>query len=152
MNDTKPQKKLVSKGQYVRVMGKKAGLYSLGGIAFIVGLLGFALALFRFTLPLAHGIEKAVIFQPSDLLYLIPLPVSIFIYVSSKVFLRRARAIEPVLPITDRSTDLLPLEETLVRGSDPPPAAQRVELLRAANSDQKAFPEQLLRPTGEPEP
>ncbi len=152
MSEKNLQKRLVSKGQYVQVMGKKAGLYSLGSIAFILGLLGFGLGVFRFTFSLAHGFGKAVIFQLSDLVYIIPILVSLVLYLSSKLLIKKAKSIEPVWPITDRRTGHLPAQEILVRSSDLPIAEQQTFLLRAAGSDQETSAEQLLRPTGEPEP
>ena len=50
MSETKPEKRLVSKKQYVRVMGKKAGLYSSGGIAVLFGSIGLGLAVFLMVL------------------------------------------------------------------------------------------------------
>ncbi|HLK59172.1 MAG TPA: hypothetical protein VKU00_21600 [Chthonomonadaceae bacterium] len=145
MSEKNPPKRLVSKGQYVWVMGKKAGLYSLSGLAFVLGLLGFGTAVFRFTLLLAHGFGKAVIFQLSDLIYLIPILGSAALYLSSKLLIKKANAVEQVDPITDRTAYLLPLEETLVRGSDLPPIEQQAELLRAVQTEQETPQEELLR-------
>ncbi|HLK57424.1 MAG TPA: hypothetical protein VKU00_12715 [Chthonomonadaceae bacterium] len=48
-------------------------------------------------------------------------------------------------PITDHNAHLLPLMETLVRGSDLPPTEQQNELLRAVQQGQETPTEQLLR-------
>lgn len=59
----------------------------------------------------------------------------------------KATSIEEVAPITERNAHLLPTEETLLRGSSPPPTVQQAELLRAIQAGQETAKEELLRAT-----
>lgn len=57
----------------------------------------------------------------------------------------KVEKLEPVELITRRNTGDLPAVETLVRGSEQPPAEAQSELLRAARHGEETTPEQLLR-------
>lgn len=127
------QRRLVSKSVYVRTIGRKVRLFSLFGFQLCLGVLltlGTLISLYfvLFPLVLALGILACVAF-----------------FYSGRSF-TQAREIEPVLPITNRTSHLLPLEASLVRASAMPPTHQRKDLLRAARSNSETPTEELLRP------
>ena len=56
-----------------------------------------------------------------------------------------ARALSSVELVTESGSHLLPLQDTLLRGSDLPPTGQQAELLRAAQAGLETPAEELLR-------
>jgi hypothetical protein len=133
----KPQKRLVSKGQYVRTMGSKTVLYSLAGGVFVAGLLLLTLTLvgvFQF-----HDLSIVFLLAPGA--------VAIAGLVCSRNFFKEAKEIEPVQLLTIHNRYLMPPKQSLVRASDPPPSQQRAELLRAAGQGPQTPAEVLLRAT-----
>ncbi len=62
-------------------------------------------------------------------------------------FYTNEQKVKRVVPITKRSSHLLPPEETLVRPSDLPRSHQQAELLRAATHGSETPAEELLRAT-----
>ncbi len=57
----------------------------------------------------------------------------------------KAHQLELVVPLTRKSAEQLPAEESLVRASSEPPDVQEEVLLRAAGSEPYTPPEELLR-------
>ena len=150
MSKKKPQKRIVSKERYVQVMGKKVGFYSIAvcslGIGSISLLYMFSVwcnavnAYVRNDVHTYHVANDTLgNFWPFLFGWFV-----LWMWISRKLF-RDGKAIEPVQPITERNTHLLPLQDTLVRSSDLPPSEQQAELLRAVQTGQETPPEQLLR-------
>ena len=154
----KPQKRLVSKGQYLQIMAKKIALYSLAAVlAFYGALISltniYATVHDAFYTCCQDEPESAIplgAFTPSQHVYFLGLGVFLFL-LSTALFwfghslFTKARKIEPVALIRQHNTGHLPEVETLVRGSEEPPVAQSDILLRAATSAKETPPEQLLR-------
>jgi len=125
-------RRVVSKGVFVRTIGKKVGLFSLSGF-----ILGAGLVLTLCTLIcLYFSVALLALFFGA-------LTVGAFWY-STRVFVQ-AKEVEAVRPVTQRTAHLLPPEESLVRASDAPHAHLKSELLRAAQSGQDTPVEELLR-------
>ena len=143
--ETGEQKRIVSKRQYVQALGKKVGFYSFSSLALIGGSIGFGLALYAFLVNVSgagnHFFLHSAVLAP---LSMVLIPVFIIIAGVSIPLMKRAKAIEPVQPVTDRNAHLLPLQDTLVRSSDIPTTVQQAELLRATQN-QETPPEELLR-------
>ena len=140
MSEIKPQKRIVSKGRYVRVMGKRLTLYSVASAIQALGFLGLSIVVILLIMAMEPRV-RAVFLVLSGVLALISLPC---LFLSKRLFVR-VRAMEAVAPITDRNAHLLPAEESLLRGSDISPTEQQAELLRAVQTGQETPPEQLLR-------
>ena len=140
MSKKKPEKQLVSKGRYVQVMGKKVGLYSFAGLLGVICLYLFIGVVFTLWM-MAH--EGADYFQFKVVITM--LIGSLVLYRLSKKLVLRGKKIESVTPVTDRNAHLLPVEESLLRGCDPPSMQSQKELLRAAASGKQTPPEELLR-------
>ena len=144
----KPQKRLVSKGQYVQVLGKKIGLQSL---ATVVATVFVTSGLFTASCLLVTCLSIPSLLRHPERFFA-KLFITMFLgictwamYWLSNTMFANAKSIEPVAPITERNAHLLPAQDTLVRGSDLPPSEQQSELLRATQNGQETPPEELLR-------
>jgi hypothetical protein len=131
---TRRQRRVVSKGVFVRTIGKKLGLFSLSGVMLATGLV---LTLCT-VVSLYFGITVVVI--SFGVLTLVAF------WYSTRAFVL-AKKVEAVRPVTNRTTHLLPPEESLVRASEVPTAHQPTELLRAVQSHHETPAEELLRAT-----
>jgi len=150
----KPQRQLVSKGKYVRVLGKKIGIGTAATImATLTGISGLLILGGLYGVIEGAGGWNETKDSRTFLCGLCLMCVSaVGAWAAARfsiLLFETAQAIKPVTPITDRTAHLLPLQETLVRGSEEPPIAQSDVLLRAATSGPETPPEQLLRPTVE---
>ena len=143
MSETKPEKRLVSKRQYVRPKMKKRALWLLTVICLAIillmgaflyvhlkeGLTNAWLLILGFTLVLtlctAGLVEKVLTGYP-------------------RPFSQEGNPVDPN-PTSGHNAHLLPVEDTLLRGSDLPPTIQQAELLRATHAGQETQQEQLLR-------
>ena len=150
----KIQNQLGSNRKYLQIMAKKIGLFSYGGLICFLAILGLfgSVVLVGFYLTIAEGGGGGFLDGPSSSLnpfdLAIPLVVgwlSILLLLHSKSMFVKATAIDPVKAITDRSVHLLPLQDTLVRGSEEPPVEQNKVLLRSVQQGQEATKEELLR-------
>jgi len=133
---TRRQRRVVSKGEFVRTIGKKLGLFSLSGAllatAFVLSLITMVSLYFGAILfVIAFGI------------------ITIAVFWASTRFFVRAKDVEAVRPVTSRISHLLPPEESLVRAADAPLTNSQAELLRAAYSGTETPAEELLRATAE---
>jgi hypothetical protein len=135
-----PQKRLVSKGKYVFLLGKTISLYTLGMVAYCGGLL--------LLLPLFADVIGGWGYRPAGitaLRFLIGSGIVALTLFAGKRMLVTATAIELVTPITSRYTQCLSAQEILVRASEKPPVDAQTELLRAAQTGNEAPAEELLR-------
>ena len=128
----KPQKRLVSRGLYLRLLGKRtvlsssaSGIGCMGVLLLLVS--GFSLvrfAVFHQVLNQSiYGFCFAVIGSAGAGTMALRI---------ARNLLKEAKAIERVAPVTRHNTGLLSEVETLVRAFDPPRTHQQSELLRAA--------------------
>ena len=147
MSEKKPQKRIVSKGRYVRMQIR---LLFICGFSLLCGLF-FALLIYRAGVKSALGLSYSLYRcghtdpnpEMDQCFVLIPL-VIVLAQIASSARRKSLTTLRSVGPITDRNAHLLPLQDTLVRSSDLPPTEQQAELLRAAQN-QETPPEQLLR-------
>jgi hypothetical protein len=149
-NSSKPRKRVVSKGQYISYLAKKAGLSSVSGLLFCSGLMGLLLA--------GCGLLASVLMlfgsaSPGSDLPISLIWASLSIGVASLLVerigfegIKEAQKMTPVLPLTRHNVEQLPEPESLVRASSEPAAEQCDVLLRAAHPGQETPAEQLLRP------
>ncbi|MCW3053425.1 MAG: hypothetical protein JWN14_2595 [Chthonomonadales bacterium] len=136
----KPQKRLVSKREYIGRLAEAAnqtliGFACLGGGAYFLWL---------FLMLVADMYRE----QAPWTVYTLALPfvgISAFFLWISKNIWTMASEIKHVTPITHKNNHFLPAKETLVRASNVPPAQQQAELLRATQVGTEIPPEQLLR-------
>ena len=144
----KPKKRLVSKGLYVRLMGKKMILYAPSllvlATAFVIfvfeieykGLMTSPIAPYLRALTGSSGmIVTSAIIIGGSLLCLLCIAT-----------LDKAKSIEQVERITSSNIHLLPSKESLVRASSLPPS-QHAELLRSPQEASETPAEELLRAT-----
>ena len=68
---------------------------------------------------------------------------------SGNHLLKTAVSVEQVVPFTEQNAQLLPVQETLLRGSDLPSEAAQAELLRATQAGQETPHVELLRSSAE---
>lgn len=134
LRPVEPQRKLVSKGVYVRTVGKKIGLFSFSGMLLCLGLFLTLCTLISLYLALA------------PLIVFFGITAGFAFWHTGRSFIRAGK-IERVQPITNRTSHLLPPEESLVRASSMPSNSLSSELLRAARTDPTTPADELLRPT-----
>jgi|SRR5579883_1179891 len=147
----KRKRRIVTKEQYARSVGKRVALSSLGGLFVLLGLGGAAL--FGFLLLI-------VIFGHSYYPQLQNIPnlgITEAVFASFTIIslgaswmgfdtVRRTIQSEPIQPLTRQNIGDLPAEQSLVRASEEPPAQSQATLLRAAAGQEETPEEQLLRP------
>ena len=144
-----PPKRIVSKKQYLILRGKKAGLYGLSagmtalGVGILVDTIIHILHWKTYPNFLVPGITGGLIAAIFGTAWGLFLTASAIVW--SRRFLKHGQAIAPVQPLTDRNAHLLPLQATLVRGSDAPLIEQQSVLLRPVQQGPETPPEQLLR-------
>jgi hypothetical protein len=146
----KPEKRLVSKGQYLKTLGDKGASYAAGVFYGLLGVPFLLISLFCFVIGLYGLLFSGFPSEISIVLFIavISLILSMGAFWGCKSYFKRAQEIEPVTPITRHNTGQLPEIETLVRPSDLPPTHQQAELLRGvATPNSETPPEELLRAT-----
>ncbi|MCW3094972.1 MAG: hypothetical protein JWL77_590 [Chthonomonadaceae bacterium] len=145
----KPQKRLVSKGQYLKTLGDKGASYAAGVFYGLLGVPFLLISLFCFVIGLYGLFFSGFPSEISIVLFIavISLILSMGAFWGCTSYFKRAQEIELVAPITRHNTDQLPAVETLVRASDAPPSHQQAELLRASPQGSETPPEELLRAT-----
>ena len=149
MKRSKPQKQLVSKRQYVGIVGERLSLYVFGGLQLACGLAGVSL-LSWLLWQASHSGALSDTSREAVIVFSLAIGVtSLLLVVSSRSLLKKANKIDPVTLITTRTAHLLPSEEVLVRASDLPPAQQQSELLRATHMSPETPAEELLRSSNE---
>jgi hypothetical protein len=138
------RKHLVSKGEYVANVGKKAALSSSGASLYFLGLLGLTMLLTFFVLGDARDWEVPLVMVFMSGLALVSLGTA---YVGRRT-LRKAVKLDAGIPFTHANTADLPAPESLVRASEEPMQEQQAVLLRAATQTQERHEEQLVRAAG----
>ena len=156
----KPQKRLVSKAQYVIKLLDKGSAHAFAvtvvgsGIGLLIGSLLVIQsavklnAAVRMTPSIPTGIDTTQRIAQFSLLSVLSIGA---IWYGVKRF-KTAEKMESVTPITRHNTGELPAVETLVRASELPPSHHQAELLRAAQNGNATPAEELLRATQENRP
>jgi hypothetical protein len=143
----KPGKRLVSKGQYLRLLGKRTALSSSAiGIACAGGILFLIVGVGLIRFGVFHQTLRQSMLSFFSILSVCCVAGIMAIRIAGNLF-REAKAIERVAPITRHNTGDLPAVETLVRPSDLPHSHQQAQLLRAAPHGNETPVEELLRAT-----
>ncbi len=149
MNNEKPRKRLVSKGQYALYFTKVVALCSA---SIIMAILGIFICIVSFVGLAFHLIVETSGDSSTAMVAIIAMfcaAVGLAIAFVGKSAVETAFSrIEPVELLTHRSIAELPEEEHLVRSSSVNSLPQETVLLRAARADAKTQEEELLRPTG----
>lgn len=140
----KPQKRLVSKGQYLKTIGDRGVTYASGVFYGLLGVTFLLLSLFSFGyfffIACLGSIDSFLLGIGVLLLIL-----SMAAFWGCKSCFWRATESEDVAPITRHNTGNLPAAETLVRASNLPPSQHQTELLRAAQYGKESPVGELLR-------
>ena len=150
----KPAKKIVSRGEYVRVQ--------LERVATLIGRVAF-----RFMLPILGitqccFLAKNLFITPNIslnlslfiLFWIVMLPILgagiwVFFTMDGKLA-KHAAEIDNVVPLTKAMASNVPAQESLVRASSEPSVAAETVLLRAADYNSTTPPEQLVRSSDAP--
>lgn len=133
-NAAKRNKRIVSRGAYARLLGRKAML-SIGGVGAVV----VAIACY---MGVTYGCRREIPGGPFGTIVLIS-GCLWFAYIASNCL--EAAAGLNVVPLTRANTADLPAHDSLVRASQEPMQAQEGVLLRASVGAQDQHEEQLLR-------
>jgi len=145
MSRRKPQKRLVGWNQYVQAMWAKAVGYS-GAIAVTLcgaGFLILGVMLFWNGFHHQDSTYRASIME-CGIGCCIGSALTIWY---ATILFQDTRQIEPVELITRHNVQELPVDETLLRGSNRPAIDSQSDLLRATGQETEAPSEQLLRAT-----
>ena len=143
-------KQIVSKGEYVRGLSKKAAL-GVGSTTLAVGCLAaclvaviyllYAIQLYRAQL---WGSDVGLVVR--NFLFILGAGGSaVFLFQAAAREQARARRIDPGIPLTRANAADLPAPESLVRASEEPTQEQQSVLLRAATEGVERHEEQLVR-------
>ena len=136
-------KRIVSKGAYVKAQGKRLGLIVAAGCVCFWGV-----HVFWNTAPYTrHPANHAHHIFAGLLGFL----VFRFCWSISKGLYKEVKRIEPGVPLTRANIAALPAPDSLVRASAEPLQEQQAVLLRAATAGVERHEEQLVRAAGEPE-
>jgi len=133
----KPQKRMVNKGRQRQMLEGVSTLLLIFGVVGLICTVVFTISLFCYDCQTPGWCYLFVAF-------LLSLPSLLLLWSGKRV---HSKASQITVSIID--AHLLPLQETLVRGSEEPPVAQSDILLRASLTEPETPPEQLLRPTVE---
>lgn len=155
--EPKMGKRIVSKGEYVALLGQKATLYAAGYLlratVWFVGIIDFLIILFILVMWPTQWTEDP---GTDTRLILAGLCGCVFLVVPLRLLLRlgycmmhKADVLAQVHLLTRFNTADLPAPETLVRASSEP--MQEGMLLRAAAEGQETPPTELMRPVEEQE-
>lgn len=151
------RKRVVSKTEYVGYQAKKLGLSLAAGLLIgtgVVGLMMDALAMVSHLRVLA-SIQGWIGFSDFLLFFAIYLSVGycmVFLFRSGLKMGVQVEAIQTVVPLTQRTTHQLSVEESLVRASLQPTEQPGTVLLRAAQSSAEIPADQLLRSSASSQP
>ena len=152
MSETKPEKRLVSKGQHVQVMRGVIARYLCGTLLLLAGGMALLFTVCMLFLCVAFFPDQTMTVSGTvSNLCLIALlggtPTALLLWGGKRTNAHAGRIAASIEPITDQNIHLLPAQETLLRGSDLPPTVQQTELLRATQVGQETPKEELLRAT-----
>ena len=129
----KRQKRVVSKKRYADRLAARA-LFT--GMTALFSLIGGGMLV----VSIAMLFEKPVVAPFYALL-------AFYVFFLARICYKKEREVERVIPVTRRTANLLPPEESLVRASDLSPSHHQAELLRAAPQSKETPAEELLKAT-----
>ncbi len=144
----KTSKRIVSEGQYAVAQANRYGCGILGIILFGIAAIGAVSSVWDYWLVFSHRVPWYPWFYVSTFYWCLAFGGGWGAFLSVK----RVRKIDPGIPVSRISADTLPVEESLVRASEEPVQEQQALLLRGTIDNLETPIDQLLRPTGEPEP
>jgi hypothetical protein len=146
-------KKIVSKREYTKAIGKRLILITLSLALFLVALgdkNGYFVLSYMYSVypqnPYLKIIENSGSFGEFCVFFCNVL-IALGLGWAGIRTLKKARQIDPGLPRTRANIDHLPAAESLVRASEPPVLSQQSVLLRPATHTQDRHEDQLLRPS-----
>ena len=141
-------KRIVSKGEYAKVQGQRAGLRSGALVLYLVALF-FLLKAVSCLMALLYMLltGRAITFETAvyTVLFLLMGTGAHFFRKWAKGNMRRASEMGKIVPLTRANTADLPAPDSLVRASAEPVQEQEAVLLRAATAGMERHEEQLLR-------
>ena len=146
-------KKIVSKREYTKAIGKRLILITLSIALFLVALDDrngyFALSYLHSVYPQNPYLDKIAYSRSfGDVcIFFCNVLISLVVGWAGIRTFKKARQIDPGLPRTRANIDHLPAAESLVRASEPPVLSPQSVLLRPATYTQERHEEQLLRPS-----
>ena len=150
-----PGRRIVSKGEYAAVMGKKAALTSYGCVVLLLGLL-CALVTCTGSISLLAGM--VALHAGASGMFMLLIGAVMFVGFSFALLtygiraLDEARQTDAGIPLNRTNTGDLSAPESLVRAAQEPLQAQEAILLRAvAETSEKQEAELLRATTGRPE-
>ena len=146
----KPERRIVSKGEYAQKMGVKGLLATQSVVLFVVAELclgGAAVVVYLSSALAGFGPPISLCFLLAGLLLI----EGAFCFARAIAGVRKATEINAGVPLTLANAANLPTADSLVRASEEPLQAQEAVLLRATVGTQERHSEQLLRAAGERE-
>lgn len=136
----KSQKRLVSRGRYLYLSGKRMSLTFLHKFSYCAAVL----------CGLAYILGMNFLFDSlwvNILFILASASLAGILFIMSLRFSAKLSLMEDVLPITQENVSILSSGEILVRSSEAPLSPQQAELLRATPQGSETSPQELLRAT-----
>lgn len=149
--ETKTGRRIMSKGEYAKAKGKRAGLGITGYCSLLLALVCLGLTIsylceLLFALPgLGMDRKDGQFFYHITLLILISGAATFLFGKLGIIGFRQAGEVKTGVPLTRHTAAHLPAPDSLVRASEQPLQAQEAVLLRAAAQGQETPPEQLVR-------
>lgn len=143
MDKQKSGRRIVSREEYLRAMGKKIVLSTYGVGIVLIGLLTLIATGWLISWASGGVLDGLLLF----LVIILGLG-SVLLLLIGKAWLREATQIDAGILLTRTNAVDLPAEETLVRASTQPVEKHRTVLLRAAFHSDTTPEEQLVRPVG----
>ncbi len=141
--EPKMGKRMVSRGEYLRIQATRIGLACLTVICGFM-LIEFGGDVVIFILDFFSGVRYTL--HSNRAFYTVESSVVTFcFYKGMKTSFRKFAKIKPGIPLTRANAADMPASESLVRASEEPMQAQEAVLLRAAAEEQERHEEQLVR-------
>ena len=147
--EQKTNRKIVSKGAYVKAQGKRGMLAVFAAILWLVTLFGLwliGLFFYQIITGLLRSDTMLIAFLPICFIVILATGLLTFVFgMLAKKTTKAVKTIDPGVPLTHAKTADLPAPDSLVRASSKPLQAQKAVLLRAVEQEIDTPPEQLVR-------
>jgi len=149
MRTEQGNKRIVSKGEYIEIIGGRFVGYSALSILFLFGISGMiftGLGACKILLTMMRGGDNVGLL-PFILIVIIPaFLLSMGMTVMARAGFKSIAEEEAVVPLTRQTALDIPAEESLVRASSAQTLADETILLRPAQAQANTASEELLRP------